>query len=117
MTHTQRSVMGAFSVSCGLPPANSQPSPPHSPRLPLLSVHPAAPYRAPGVLVKGFGSVGGALDGNEPYCGAPIGPAVFVPSIHVQSLCPQSTTTVLTLAVTTPLKFHNVQPWLWVLAA
>src|SRR2546429_1714642 len=103
MTHTHSSFMVVFGVFLGLPPANSQPSPPNSHRLPLLSVHPAAPYRAPGVLVNGFGSVGGALDGNEPYCGAPIGPAVFVPSIHVQSLCPQSTTTALTLAVTTPL--------------
>src|SRR5256885_14158104 len=103
ITHTQRLLWGALSVSCGRPPANSQPSPPNSQRLPLLSVHPAAPYRAPGVLVKGFGNVVGAVAGNEPYCGAPIGPAVFVPSIHVQSSCPQSTTTVLTLAVTTPL--------------
>src|SRR5260370_42608679 len=103
MTHPKRSFMGAFSVSCGVPPANSQPSPPNSQRLPLLSVHPAAPYRAPGGLVKGFGIVVGAVDGNEPYCDAPIGPAVFVPSIHVQPLCAQSTITALTLAVTSPL--------------
>src|SRR5260221_13281746 len=99
--------MGAFSVSCGVPPANSQPSPPKSQRLPLLSVHPAAPYRAPGVLVKGFGNVVRAVPGNEPYCGAPIGPADFVPVILVQSLCPQSNTTVLTLAVIYALVFHN----------
>src|SRR5216684_1103630 len=103
MTHTQRSFMGAFRVSCGVPPCNSQPSPPNSQRLPALSVHPAEPYRAPGVLVKGFGIVVGAAPGNEPYCGAPIGPAVFVPSIHVQSLCAQSTTMLVTFAVTTPL--------------
>src|SRR5947208_15982186 len=107
MTHTQRSFMGAFSVSCGLPPANSQPSPPNSQGLPLLSVHPAAPYRAPGVLVKGFGNVVGAVAGNEPYGGAPIGPAGFVPSIRVQSSCPRSTTTVRPLAVSTALYFHS----------
>src|SRR6059036_1241426 len=110
MTHTQRSFMGAFSVSCGVPPANSQPSPPNSQRLPPLSVHPAAPYRAPGVLVKGFGTVGGAVAGNEPYCGAAIVPAVFVPSIHVQSSCAQSTITVFTLAVTHPYSSTTCSP-------
>src|SRR2546429_9815560 len=101
MTHTQRSFMGAFSASCGLPPANSQPSPPNSQRLPLLSVHPAAPYRAPGVLVKGFGNVVGAVAGNEPYCGAPIGPAVFVLSFIFTASCPQQTPMEWTLACST----------------
>src|SRR5260370_18752096 len=103
MTHTQRLSMGVVRWSGGVPPCNSQPFPPNSQRLPLLSVHPAAPYRAPGVLVKGFGSVVGALAGNEPYCGAPIGPAVFVPSIHVQSLCPHPTTGVSQFTLTTPI--------------
>src|SRR5579863_6844407 len=105
-TQTHISFMGALCTVGDVAPVNSKPSPPNRNMLPELSVHPAAPYRVPGVLVRGFG-VGvvpvGALAGNAPYCGVPSKPAVLPPSIHVQSLWPQSTTMFVTFAVTTPL--------------
>src|ERR1700732_3445308 len=98
------SFMAPFSVSAGVRPVNSQPVPPKRKRLPNLSVQPTAPYRAPGVLVKGFGVVVGAIVGNAPYwgVGGDATPAVFVPSIHVQSLWAQSTMMLVMFAVTTP---------------
>src|SRR5690242_7324016 len=84
ISQTHRSFIEAGSVSAGFFPANSKPTPPNKKRLPELSVHPTAPYRAPGVLVKGLGIDVGTVVGNCPYCGAEgtAIPAVFLPSIQ-----------------------------------
>jgi hypothetical protein len=58
--------MGALSVSGVAFPVNSKPLPPNRQRLPALSVQPAAPYRPPGLFVKGFGIDVGAVEGNDP---------------------------------------------------
>src|ERR1700722_16250684 len=104
-TQTHMSFKTEVKVSGVGLPLSSKPDPPKRKRLPNLSVHPAAPYRAPGVLVRGFGVEVGTVVGNEPYAGAEgtSTPAVLVPSIQVQSSWPQSITMLVMAEVTTPL--------------
>src|ERR1700719_3775911 len=79
----------------------SQPIPPKSQRLPELSVQVPEYLRPPGELVSNVVD-GGVL--------VPSGLAVFAPSIQVQSLWPQSTTTVLISVVAVPWKPQTMQP-------